>query len=53
MQAGNQQMLNVLQQVGLTAESYNAMGQSIQSDEQLQEKVRAMATDLAQQGAPQ
>jgi len=53
MQAGNQQMLNVLQQVGLTAESYNAMGQSIQSSEQLQQKVRAMATALSEQATQQ
>ena len=49
MDAANQQMLLVLQQVGLTPDSYNAMGQSIQSDVQLQEKVRAIATELAQQ----
>ncbi len=53
METGNQQMLQVLQQVGLTPESYNAMGQSIQSDTQLQAKLRTMATELAQQESPQ
>lgn len=53
MNSANQQMLQVLQQVGLTPDSYNAMGQTIQSDVQLQEKVRAIATELAQQEEPQ
>ncbi|MDR4517640.1 MAG: DUF4168 domain-containing protein [Nitrosomonas sp.] len=53
MDAANQQMLQVLEQVGFTPDSYNAMGQTIQSDVQLQEKVRAIATELAQQEAPQ
>ena len=49
MQAANQQMEQVLNEVGLTADEYNAMGQAIQSDAQLQEKVRSVATDLSQQ----
>ncbi len=49
METANQQMIQVLQQVGLTPDSYNAMGQSIQSDDQLQEKVREIAIELAQQ----
>ncbi len=53
MEAGNLQMLQVLEQVGLTRDSYNAMGQAIQTDVQLQEKVRAMATDLAEQAQSQ
>ena len=49
MQAANQQMDQVLNEVGLTADEYNAMGQAIQSDVQLQEKVRSVASDLSQQ----
>ena len=49
MQAANQQMEQVLNEVGLTADEYNAMGQAIQSDVQLQEKVRSIATDLSEQ----
>ena len=49
MDAANQQMLQVLQQVGFTPDSYNAMGQTIQADADLQEKVREIATELAQQ----
>ena len=49
MDAANQQMLQVLEQVGFTPDSYNAMGQTIQSDVDLQKKVRAIATELAQQ----
>jgi Domain of unknown function (DUF4168) len=49
MQAANQQMEKVLNEVGLTADEYNAMGQAIQSDVQLQEKVRSIATDLSEQ----
>lgn len=53
MQAANQQMEQVLNEVGLTADKYNAMGQAIQSDAQLQEKVRSIATDLSQQNQPE
>lgn len=53
MDAANQQMLQVLQQVGFTPDSYNAMGQTIQADVDLQQKVRAIATELAQQEEPQ
>lgn len=49
MQAANQQMEQVLNDVGLTADEYNSMGQAIQSDVQLQEKVRSIATDLSEQ----
>ncbi|HNP26137.1 MAG TPA: DUF4168 domain-containing protein [Nitrosomonas sp.] len=49
MQVANQQMLQVLQQVGLTADEYNTMGKSIQSDVQLQEKINTIASDLFQQ----
>ncbi len=49
MQAANQQMLQVLQQVGLTADEYNTMGKSIQSDVQLQEKINTIASELFQQ----
>jgi len=49
MQAANQQMDQVLSEVGLTADEYNAMGQAIQSDAQLQEKVKSVASDLSQQ----
>jgi len=49
MQTANQQMDQVLSEVGLTADEYNAMGQAIQSDVQLQEKVRSVASDLSQQ----
>jgi Domain of unknown function (DUF4168) len=53
MQAANQQMEQVLNEVGLTPDEYNAMGQAIQSDAQLQEKVRSIATDLSQQNQPE
>jgi Domain of unknown function (DUF4168) len=53
MQAANQQMEQVLNEVGLTPDEYNAMGQAIQSDAQLQEKVRSIATDLSQQSQPE
>lgn len=46
--AANQQMEQVLQKTGLTADEYNAMGQTIQSDVQLQEKVNSIATELFQ-----
>ncbi|MDC8445186.1 MAG: DUF4168 domain-containing protein [Nitrosomonas sp.] len=46
MQTANQQMLQVLQQTGLTADEYTAMGQTIQGDERLQEKVESIASDL-------
>lgn len=49
MQSANQQMDQVLSEVGLTADEYNAMGQAIQSDVQLQEKVKSVASDLSQQ----
>ncbi|SEQ78181.1 protein of unknown function [Nitrosomonas sp. Nm51] len=49
MQSINQQMLQVLQQAGLTADEYNSMGQTIQSDVQLQEKVHTIASELFQQ----
>ncbi len=49
IQATNQQMGEVLQQIGLTPEKYNAMGQAIQSDDQLQEKINSIAADLSQQ----
>ncbi|PTN13311.1 DUF4168 domain-containing protein [Nitrosomonas aestuarii] len=53
METTNQQMLLVLEQTGLTADKYNAMGQTIQSDTQLQEKVQTIASDLFQQEAQQ
>lgn len=49
MQTANQQMLQVLQQTGFTPDEYNAMGQTIQADEHLQNKVQAIATDLFKQ----
>lgn len=49
MQTANQQMLQVLQQTGFTPDEYNAMGQTIQADENLQNKVQAIATDLFKQ----
>lgn len=53
LENANQKMLLVLQQVGLTADEYNAMGQTIQSDEQLQEKVQTIASDLFKQPGQQ
>ena len=49
VQAANQQMDQVLQNAGLTADEYNAMGQIIQSDVQLQEQVNSVASELFQQ----
>ena len=46
--AANQQMEQVLQSNGLTADEYNAMGQTIQGDTQLQEKVNSIAVELFQ-----
>ncbi|MBA2483796.1 MAG: DUF4168 domain-containing protein [Nitrosomonas sp.] len=48
VQAANQQMEKVLQENGMTADEYNAMGQTIQSDVQLQEKINTMASELFQ-----
>ncbi|MDH5480405.1 MAG: DUF4168 domain-containing protein, partial [Nitrosomonas sp.] len=45
----SQKMEQVLQQVGLTADEYNAIGQAIQSDTQLQERVTLIASGLSQQ----
>ncbi|SET14981.1 protein of unknown function [Nitrosomonas marina] len=53
LETANQQMLLVLQQVGLTADEYNAMGQTIQSDVQLQERVQTIASDLFKQPGQQ
>jgi hypothetical protein len=49
METANQQMLQVLQRSGLTADEYNAMGQTIQADVQLQDKVQTIAADLFKQ----
>jgi Domain of unknown function (DUF4168) len=49
METANQQMLQVLQRSGLTADEYNAMGQTIQADAQLQDKVQTIASDLFKQ----
>lgn len=46
--AANQQMEKVLQSNGLTPDEYNAMGQTIQADTQLQEKVNSIAVELFQ-----
>lgn len=46
IQTANQQMVQVLDDVGLTADEYNAMGQTIQSDTQLQEKINTIASDM-------
>ena len=48
VQTANQQMEQVLQENGMTAGEYNAMGQTIQSDVQLQEKLNTMASELFQ-----
>lgn len=48
VKAANQQMEKVLQDNGMTADEYNAMGQTIQSDVQLQEKINTMASELFQ-----
>ena len=49
IQTANQQVEQVFHKVGLTADEYNAMGQAIQSDTQLQERVNSIASDLSQQ----
>lgn len=46
--AANQQMEKVLQNNGLTPDEYNAMGQTIQADTELQEKVNSIAVELFQ-----
>lgn len=48
VQAANQQMEKVLQNHGMTADEYNEMGKTIQSDVQLQEKINTMASELFQ-----
>lgn len=53
MQTANRQMEEVVEQAGLTTDQYNAMGQAIQADTQLQEKVNTIASDLFQQEAQQ
>ncbi|MCB1985228.1 MAG: DUF4168 domain-containing protein [Burkholderiales bacterium] len=49
MEATNQQILQVLQQAGLTVDEYNVMGQTIQSDAHLQLKLQAITSGLFQQ----
>ena len=49
MQATNQQAEQILQSAGLTVDEYNTMGQTVESDVQLQEKVNSIASELLQQ----
>ncbi len=46
VQTANQQMEQVLNENGMTPDEYNAMGQTIQADVQLQEKINTMASEL-------
>jgi len=49
MQATNQQAEQILESAGLTVDEYNTMGQTVESDVQLQEKVNSIASELLQQ----
>lgn len=49
MQAANHQVEQILQSAGFTVDEYNTMGQTIQSDVQLQEKINSIASELLQE----